>query len=102
MNHWHALIFGMEYPWGKEIQVSENKVSGIAKTFEQFWRWKQVSDTGPMCLLFNIVKAQVKLCRGAAFGNVFLKKLPLNNHWAKFNQTWHEASLGDGDSDMLT
>jgi len=26
MNHWHALIFGMEYPWGKEIQVSENKV----------------------------------------------------------------------------
>jgi len=25
MNHWHALIFGMGYPWGKEIQVSENK-----------------------------------------------------------------------------
>jgi len=40
MNYWHALIFGMEYPWGKEIQVSENKVSGIAKTFIQFWRWK--------------------------------------------------------------
>jgi len=30
----------MEYPRGKEIQVSENKVSGIAKTFKQFWRWK--------------------------------------------------------------
>jgi len=34
MNHWHALIFGMEYPWGKEIQVSENNVSGIAKTLK--------------------------------------------------------------------
>jgi len=36
----------MEYPWGKEFEVSENKVSGIAKTFKQFWRWKQVSDMG--------------------------------------------------------
>jgi len=34
----NALIFGMEYPWGKEIQVCSDKVSGIAKTFKQFWR----------------------------------------------------------------
>ena len=26
------------------------------------------------------------------------KNLLLQNHWANFNQTWHQASLGDGDS----
>jgi len=34
----NASIFGMEYPWGKETQVCSNKVSGVAKTFKQFWR----------------------------------------------------------------
>jgi len=24
-----ALIFGMEHPWGKEIQLCSNKVSGV-------------------------------------------------------------------------
>jgi len=25
----NALIFGMEHPWGKKIQVCSNKVSGV-------------------------------------------------------------------------
>jgi len=53
---WNTLIFSMELHCGKEIQVCSNKVSGIAKTFKQFWRWKQVSDTGPMGLLFLQIK----------------------------------------------
>ena len=24
------------------------------------------------------------------------------NHWANFNQTWHKASLGDGDSSFCS
>ena len=27
--------------------------------------------------------------------------LLLQNHWANFNQTWHKASLGDGDSSLF-
>ena len=27
--------------------------------------------------------------------------LLLQNHWAKFNQTWHKASLGKGDSSLF-
>ena len=27
--------------------------------------------------------------------------LPLQNHWANFNQTWHNASSGDEDSSLL-
>ena len=27
--------------------------------------------------------------------------LLLHNHWAKFNQTWHKASLGGGDSNLF-
>jgi len=31
MNHWpeYALIFGMEHPWGKEIQVCSNEVPEV-------------------------------------------------------------------------
>jgi len=25
MNQWHTLIFGMEYPWGKEIKFLKIK-----------------------------------------------------------------------------
>ena len=28
-------------------------------------------------------------------------RLLLKNHWANFNQTWHKASLGDGDSNLF-
>ena len=28
--------------------------------------------------------------------------LLLQNHWANFNQTWHKASLGEGDSSLLS
>ena len=27
--------------------------------------------------------------------------LLLQNHWANFNQTWHKASLGEGDSSLF-
>ena len=27
--------------------------------------------------------------------------LLFQNHWANFNQTWHKASLGEGDSSLL-
>ena len=27
--------------------------------------------------------------------------LLLQNHWANFNQTWHKASLGEGDSSLI-
>ena len=27
--------------------------------------------------------------------------LLLQNHWGKFNQTWHKASLGEGDSSLF-
>ena len=30
------------------------------------------------------------------------KNLLLQNHWANFNQTWHKASLGEGDSSLFT
>ena len=30
-----------------------------------------------------------------------LKNLLLQNHWAHFNQTWHKASLGEGDSSLF-
>ena len=30
----------------------------------------------------------------------YLKNL-LKNYWAKFKQTWHKASLGDGDSNLF-
>ena len=30
-----------------------------------------------------------------------LKNLLLQNHWANFNQTWHQASLGEGDSSLF-
>ena len=30
-----------------------------------------------------------------------LENLLLQNHWANFNQTWHKASLGEGDSSMF-
>ena len=30
-----------------------------------------------------------------------LKSLLLQNHWANFNQTWHKASLGEGDSSFF-
>jgi hypothetical protein len=29
------------------------------------------------------------------------KNLPLQNHWAYFNQTWHKSSLGEEDSSLL-
>ena len=29
------------------------------------------------------------------------KNLLLQNHWANFNQTWHKASLGEGDSSLF-
>ena len=28
-------------------------------------------------------------------------RLLLQNHWANFNQTWHKASLGEGDSSLF-
>ena len=28
-------------------------------------------------------------------------RLLLQNHWANFNQTWHKASLGEGDSSQM-
>ena len=30
-----------------------------------------------------------------------LKNLLLQNHWANFIQTWHKASLGEGDSSLF-
>ena len=33
------------------------------------------------------------------FSNFYL--IP-QNHWAKLNQSWHKASLGKGDSNLLT
>ena len=30
-----------------------------------------------------------------------LKNLLLQNHWANFNQTWHKASLGEGNSSLF-
>ena len=30
-----------------------------------------------------------------------LKYLLLQNHWPNFNQTWHKASLGEGDSSLF-
>ena len=29
------------------------------------------------------------------------KNLLLQNHWANFNQSWHKAALGEGDSICL-
>ena len=29
------------------------------------------------------------------------KNLLLQNHWANFNQTWHKASLSEGDSNLF-
>jgi len=29
MNHWPALIFGMEHPWGKVIHVCSNEVPTV-------------------------------------------------------------------------
>ena len=29
------------------------------------------------------------------------KNLLLKNHWANFNQTWHKASVGEGDSRLF-
>ena len=29
------------------------------------------------------------------------KNFPLQNHWANLNQTWHKASLGEGDSSLF-
>ena len=28
-------------------------------------------------------------------------EINIKNHWANFNQTWHNASLGDGDSSLF-
>ena len=30
-----------------------------------------------------------------------LTYFPLQNHWVNFNQTWHKASLGKSDSNLL-
>jgi len=63
MNHhfkyivsWHGTyleqgdsIFFKSSPWGHKWPHPKFY---IAKTFKQSWRWKQVSDTGSMGLLF--------------------------------------------------
>ena len=33
--------------------------------------------------------------------SVHLFHILLQNHWANFNQTWHKASLGEGDSSLF-
>ena len=36
--------------------------------------------------------------RGDNYKIAKIKNLLLQNHWANFNQTWHKAYLGEGDS----
>ena len=41
---------------------------------------------------------------GARFyssGTSFFSHFRLKHHWANFKQTWHKASLGEGDSSLL-
>ena len=67
---------GTVHPWVKEIQVSSNE--------------------GPCPFLRGGNNEIVKI----HWWN-FFKNIPPYNHWANFSQTWHKASLGEGNSSLF-
>ena len=66
---------GAKHPWVKGIQVCSNE--------------------GPHSFPRG---NNYKICK-----NTFMKfkNLLLQNYWATFNQTWHKASLGEGDYSLF-
>ena len=61
---------------------------------------------GPLIFSSPELKAQVSFSDHPYSGvrpsvNFSHFQLLLNNHWANFNQSWHKASLGKGNSKLL-
>jgi len=72
------MMFVLDHPWGKEIQVCSNEGPGVTNGHAL---------RGHSFILVYIAKT--------------FKNLLLMNYVAIFNQTWWETCLEDGDSELF-
>ena len=66
----------------------------LAQSILRWGGFKFVQMKGPALFQGEIITKKWKLMTK-------LKNLLHQNHWAYFNQTWHKASLGKGDSSLF-
>ena len=107
-NFWtvstRALIFNMNIPCGKTfLWVSYFYHVTLTLEFDPFlahlsWKlkWAFLITLRPSSVCPSVCPSvRLSVCNFSHF------HLLLQNHWANFNQTWHKASLGEGDSSLF-
>ena len=87
-------IFDTKHHWIKDIHFPSNDNQTVlkkifARLVTTFWAF--LIKICPMSVVVVVVV-------GANFSHFHLL---LQNHWVNFKQTWHKASLGEGDSGLF-
>ena len=106
-NDWCILCLGYCF----DLQTVTN-CHFISKWCYILWL-NEIQCNSLFCLLFSSPEPVVShpsiwpsdwlsVCLSACLSvNFSYFRLLLQNHWANFNQTWHKASLGEGDSSLF-
>ena len=102
VNKWVIII---SHEWNKfffDSIIIEFSVSSIVSVLAHLSRrikWAFLIKICPCPL--SSCKGYIRVLKCNENTVMNLKNLLLQNHWVKFNQTWHNASLGEGDSSLF-
>ena len=98
-----GVLFGMweTFSMGQDISIqcsiSESKTSDY-ESFSSPEPKAQLSFSDPN--FYDCPSLSLSSCVGVVINFSHIHLL-LQNHWANFNQTWHKASLSEGDSSLF-